>query len=206
MTTSSRLKKNFDASRRFGKSFLPRSYFITSVSKILWLYHFTIAYLSLGPCEHDTADNFHNVTLEVKSDSYYNDIGYGNIENLLEENDIIISVEHCCNCEHHNGLSLRHDAKKCNPFFSFFSYSISSLKLSSNYAPLDLDMARKMLQFCTKLVHSCSLNLRVGVALLPLVSDSRIGAFEVAAIQRGRIGKPISRVLHSKLETGNAPL
>lgn len=118
---------------------------------------------------------------DIYSDRYYENIGYGSLKKVLEPGDLIITVEHCCNCEMHNMISLRHD--------------------SSKY----IDTAHSILKSSAKIVHGCNLNIRLGVARLPILGHMRYGAFEVNAIYKDRNGEIHSQLLHSKLESSFWP-
>jgi len=98
------------------------------------------------------------------------------IENILQTSDMIIFIEHCCNCASHNG-SLRHDPQK---YFSFANLFLCNLSM---------------------LVHSYGLNIRLGVIRSPIKSINRIGAFEVFIFYRDQQGVFHSACLHSKLAT-----
>ena len=152
-----RSKPKLDASRRF-------KYMTLSIE--------SKDYISPYPSDETEAAEFC-----FNSETYYTSIGYAGIYKLLEPGDFIISVEHCCNCEFHNTISLRHD--------------------SSKY----LEMAHDMLKSSSKIVHGCNLNIRLGVARLPILGHMRYGAFEVTAIYKDLDGEVQCKLLHSKLES-----
>jgi hypothetical protein len=138
-------------------------------------------YMDLRIESNDTGQLFPNEPegeeFDINSEQYYENIGYGNLKKSLEPGDLIISVEHCCNCDMHNMISLRHDASKY------------------------LDTAHGILKTSAKIVHGCNLNIRLGVARLPILGHMRYGAFEVNAIYKDKNGEIHCKLLHSKLES-----
>ena len=103
------------------------------------------------------------------------------IEELLQISDLVFVIEHCCNCKAHNGLSLRHDPEKYQQNAIFF--------------------LRKLCM----LVHSYSLNIRLGAICIPFSSAGRIGAFEIYLLYRNQNGSILRTILHSKLSTTQWP-
>ena len=110
---------------------------------------------------------------------FYN--SYKKMQNL----DMVISVEHCFNCEYHT-TSLRHDPEE---------YVIS---------------ADTLLRHLAQVAHQFKPCVRLGVVrfranITPKSKqsdvDSRIGAFEVQIAYRNHIGQLSLDVLHSKLYT-----
>lgn len=103
--------------------------------------------------------------------------------------DLIVSVEHCCNCEYHN-MTLRHDSK--------------------HY----VEEADSILRALAQSVHEANLCVRLGVFrfgadVTPKSrdsdADSRIGAFEVQISYKNQMGEVISELIHSKLHSRNWP-
>lgn len=112
------------------------------------------------------------------------------IYQLMEKFDLLISIEHCHNCQHHN-VTTRHNPEE--------------------YIKLADDCLRNLTEKCLSL----GLCLRVGVARVPaeMVThksklsdvDSRVGAFEVQIACRIPNGQVITEVLHSKLQSRRWP-
>mmetsp|Transcript_10570 Transcript_10570/g.17793 ORF Transcript_10570/g.17793 Transcript_10570/m.17793 type:complete len:340 (+) Transcript_10570:695-1714(+) len=108
----------------------------------------------------------------------------------LEERDLVISIEHCHNCQHHN-VTTRHKPDEYLRNCSVF------------------------LKILAQIAHECGVCARVGVTRIkahvtPKSSlsdhDSRIGAFEIQAAYRPpKGGKVIPVTLHSKLATRRWP-
>ena len=107
----------------------------------------------------------------------------------LERLDLIISAEHCWNCEHHN-VSLRHDPDQ--------------------YCSVSDNFLRSLAQ----VVHECNLRIRVGVCRFPAKItpksrptdvDSRIGACEIQVALKDENGKVTPEILHSKLMSQRWP-
>ena len=97
--------------------------------------------------------------------------------------DLVISIEHCHNCEFHN-ISLRHDPEEY------------------------ITSADSFLRALSKVAHESKLCARVGVTrfkanITPKSKisdvDSRIGAFEIQVAYRSQTGFVHVEVLHSKL-------
>ena len=103
------------------------------------------------------------------------------IEEMLQISDMVLVIEHCCNCKVHNGLSLRHDPEKYKQNAIFF-----------------------LRKFCM-LLHSYSLNIRLGAICIPFSSVKRIGAFEIFLLYRNQNGSILRSILHSKLLTTKWP-
>jgi hypothetical protein len=109
-----------------------------------------------------------------------------------ERCDLIISIEHCVNCEHHN-ISTRH---KCEDY---------------------VRNADHFLKICSQIIFETQSCLRVGVTRFAAnvtaqskTSDenSRIGAFEIQIAYKpltNGYGEVVSEVLHSKLMSRRWP-
>ena len=99
----------------------------------------------------------------------------------LQISDMVVMIEHCCNCSQHSGMSLRHDPKKYEQWATFFLRNLSML------------------------LHSFRLNVRLGVLRVPFTSVSRVGAFEIFLLYRNHEGEILHSILHSKLVTTRWP-
>jgi hypothetical protein len=88
MTSPRRLKARLDASRRY---------------KTLKLGPLDPGALRLAGQEEEE---------KISAENYYQRIGFSHIKSYLGVNDVIITVEHCCCCDGHSGMSLRHDESK----------------------------------------------------------------------------------------------
>lgn len=109
--------------------------------------------------------------------------------NKMQERDIIISIEHCHNCQAHNS-TLRHDEA---------AYE---------------NQANSMLKNLAQIVHSCCVAVRVGVVRFKANitskckysdANTRIGAFEIQVAYKSLTGKIYPELLHSKLISRNWP-
>jgi hypothetical protein len=112
----------------------------------------------------------------------------------MEPNDLIISIEHCHSCEHHN-VSLRHDPAEY------------------------LDKAGKFIKVLANLIFDHGFRIRLGVSIIPadikIKHDhneigSRVGAFEIQiaykrATRNGGSGENEIELLYSKLNTRRWP-
>jgi len=107
----------------------------------------------------------------------------------LQKTDLVISVEHCWNCEHHK-VSLRHDPAQY------------------------VSMADSFLKNLAQVAHSCGIKARVGVCRFkadvtpkskPSDIDSRIGSCEIQVAYRTVKGEVITEMLHSKLASQRWP-
>lgn len=107
----------------------------------------------------------------------------------LEPKDLIISIEHCYNCNHHN-IHTRHDA---NGYITHADQTLRALAL---------------------VAHESCTSTRVGVIrfkanVTPKSKqsdvDSRIGAFEIQVAYKGSNGAVVPEILHSKLITRRWP-
>lgn len=94
----------------------------------------------------------------------------------LDKSDLVLVVEHCCNCKQHNS-SLRHNQQK--------------------YVQVANDLLRQLGQH----VHSRFMNIRLGVMRFPIINPTRIGAFEVYVAYRTQHGDLDFRELHSKIQS-----
>ena len=113
---------------------------------------------------------------------------------LMEENDLIISVEHCHDCSHHN-ISLRHDPKEYQEKALKFVKQLANEIFNGNYC------------------------VRLGICVVPAIlkhnhkggneletASNRIGAFEVQIAYKSPISKDIEiDILYSKLQTRRWP-
>eukprot|EP01041_Mallomonas_annulata_P014260 gene14260-30338_t len=116
-----------------------------------------------------------NNTASSRDDIDYNQL----LSSIMNKGDLIIFVEHCCNCSTHDS-SLRHDERK------YF------------------DLANAVLRSLARVVHLHKLNIRLGVIRL-IPSEKRVGAFEVGALYRSPTSGVVFGDLHSKLETNKWP-
>mgnify|MGYP003385484093 FL=1 len=107
----------------------------------------------------------------------------------MEKLDVLVSVEHCVNCEHHN-TTLRHDADE--------------------YAK----RANEALAACAQIIFDMQLNVRLGVfrfhadvtANSKATDDfTRIGALEIHIAVKDASGDIVNELLHSKLCTRSWP-
>ena len=107
----------------------------------------------------------------------------------LEPRDLIISIEHCHNCNHHN-IHTRHDA---NGYITH---------------------ADQMLRALAQVAHESCISTRIGVIrfkanVTPKSKQSdvnnRIGAFEIQVAYKGTNGQVTPEILHSKLITRRWP-
>jgi hypothetical protein len=80
-------------------------------------------FIKLGPIEPDSFGGMPGMGSSITSDNYYERIGYPELRSKVEVNDVFITVEHCCACATHNGMSLRHDPIK------YYKQSMSILRL-----------------------------------------------------------------------------
>lgn len=107
----------------------------------------------------------------------------------MEDRDLIITIEHCHNCQHHN-VTTRHKEEE------YVNHSSTFLRVLAQIA------------------HECGVCARVGVGRIkanvtPKCStsdqDSRIGAFEIQIAYKQPNGKVVPVLLHSKLTTRRWP-
>ncbi len=107
----------------------------------------------------------------------------------LEKHDLIISIEHCVNCEHHN-ISTRH---KCEEY----------VRNADNF-----------LKICSNIIFDSKICVRIGVTrfnanVTPKSktsdTDTRIGAFEIQIAYKNKNKEVTSEVLHSKLVSRRWP-
>jgi len=107
----------------------------------------------------------------------------------LQKTDLVISVEHCWNCEHHK-VSLRHDPAQY------------------------VSMADSFLKNLAQVAHSSGIKARVGVCRFradvtpkskPSDIDSRIGSCEIQVAYRTVKGDTVTEMLHSKLVSQRWP-
>lgn len=114
---------------------------------------------------------------------------YFEVYQTLDNLDLVISIEHCHNCEHHN-VSLRHDPNE------YIRY------------------AEDMLRLLGQVIFQSGICIRLGVMRLAANitpkckltdSDSRIGAFEIQAACKTSQGDTVVEVIHSKLQSRRWP-
>eukprot|EP01041_Mallomonas_annulata_P013344 gene13344-28269_t len=129
---------------------------------------------SNGNYQDDQINKLNN-TVSSRDDINYNQL----LSSIMNKGDLIIFVEHCCNCSTHDS-SLRHNERK------YF------------------DLANAVLRTLAQMVHLHKLNIRLGVIRL-IPSEKRVGAFEVGALYRSPTSGVVFGDLHSKLECKNWP-
>ena len=94
--------------------------------------------------------------------------------------DMIICVEHCCNCTQHN-LTTRHCEAKYVEYANLILHSISDFILEYN------------------------LNVRVGILRLPIQSIDRIGALEITLYYQTITKEIMNQIIYSKLLSNTWP-
>lgn len=95
----------------------------------------------------------------------------------LNSGDMVIIVEHCCDCHKHN-TTVRHDAIRY------------------------LQLGNEILKHLGNVVFTSCLNIRFGVVREPISDISRIGAFEITIVYKAHNGSQVERYeLYSKLRT-----
>jgi hypothetical protein len=128
-------------------------------------------------------NNQNKITPELLKPRFYHSY------NKMQARDIIISIEHCHNCQAHNS-TLRHDEG---------AYE---------------NQANSMLKNLAQIVHSCNYAVRVGVVRFKANitskckhsdANTRIGAFEIQIAYKGLTGESHPELLHSKLVSRNWP-
>lgn len=103
----------------------------------------------------------------------------------LEDRDLVITIEHCYNCQHHN-VTTRHKQD------DYVNNSSSFLRALAQMAHESGVCARVgVSRFKANVTEKCSTS----------DSDSRIGAFEIQVAYKGPNGKVVPKILHSKLMT-----
>ena len=103
----------------------------------------------------------------------------------LEDRDLVITIEHCFNCQHHN-VTTRHKQD------DYVNNSSSFLRALAQMAHESGVCARVgVSRFKANVTEKCSTS----------DSDSRIGAFEIQVAYKTPNGKVVPKILHSKLMT-----
>lgn len=139
--------------------------------------------------EHAISSGSSALPLEEVLKKYLKPVVYS-FYSSLEPWDMLISIEHCHHCQHHN-FSLRHDENEY------------------------VRKSEAFLQSVVMWAHQCRLAIRVGVIRFPapLISetscpqdqDTRIGAFEIQVAWKSIKSELVIEVLHSKLATRRWP-
>lgn len=103
--------------------------------------------------------------------------------------DLVVSIEHCHNCQHHN-ISLRHDPNEYTRQADEFLRIVGQAVFQSG--------------FCVRLGV-----VRIAANVTPKSkttdTDSRIGAFEIQAACKNSKGEDLQEVIHSKLQSRRWP-
>eukprot|EP01041_Mallomonas_annulata_P008702 gene8702-17983_t len=133
-------------------------------------------FMTLGPINRPRDDSLTPFVPQIDEEDFNGNFT-ALVSPIMEKGDLIISVEHCCDCSCHD-ISLRHNEMKY------------------------LDLANKTLQILTKTIHLHKLSLRVGVLLIPIITEKRLGAFEVSIRYRTHDDNDIKfENIYSKLDT-----
>lgn len=137
-------------------------------------------HMKLPPVEH--TDVFLNRE-ESEHDDKNDDIPTmirGKLLKSMEPSDVVIVVEHCCDCSKHRG-TVRHDP---------FKYK---------------SVANSITKYLAETVHSCCLNVRLGVMQYALRKSNRLGALEIYLFYKGPNGAFEMKELHSKIASNFWP-
>jgi hypothetical protein len=174
MASPRRLRARLDASRRY-------------------------KFIKLGPFEPDSSSAYEGIGSAVTADNYYERIGYPELRSKVKVNDVFITVEHCCACATHNGMSLRHDpvkyykqsthilrvlAKVHTHTYTQKHTHTTHTQLTHSHTPQLTHNSQTTTHthihtthtttHTQKVCHGFNINARVGVARLPIQHASRV--------------------------------
>jgi len=94
----------------------------------------------------------------------------------MSANDMILCVEHCCNCIQHH-LTTRHCERKYLEYSNLLLHSVSDFILAYG------------------------LNIRIGILRLPIQTTDRMGALEISLTYKPSTADIIRQIVYSKLES-----